>query len=210
MSTSAQPESNQPIPGDIDQIAINTIRTLAMDAVQQANSGHPGTPMAMAPVAYCLWQSFLRFDPDDPIWPNRDRFVLSAGHASMLLYAVLHLAQVKAVNPEYETLGKLSVTLEDIKNFRQLNSKCPGHPEYRWTSGVETTTGPLGQGLATGVGMAIASRWMAQYFNRPGFEMIDFNVYALGGDGCLMEGVSWRSGVAGRALEAFESLLDLR
>ena len=190
MSTSAQPESNQPIPGDIDQICINTIRTLAMDAVQQANSGHPGTPMAMAPVAYCLWQNFLRFDPDDPIWPNRDRFVLSAGHASMLLYALLHLAQVKAVNPEYETLGKLSVTLDDIKNFRQLNSKCPGHPEYRWTSGVETTTGPLGQGLATGVGMAIASRWMAQFFNRPGFEMIDFNVYALGGDGCFMEGVS--------------------
>ena len=190
MSTSAQPEPNQPIPGNIDQVSINTIRTLAMDAVQQANSGHPGTPMAMAPVAYCLWQNFLRFDPDDPIWPNRDRFVLSAGHASMLLYAVLHLAQVKAVNPEYETLGKLSVTLDDIKNFRQLNSKCPGHPEYRWTSGVETTTGPLGQGLATSVGMAIASRWMARYFNRPGFEMIDFNAYALAGDGCMMEGVS--------------------
>jgi transketolase len=190
MSTSAQPQSNQPIPGNIDQICINTIRTLAMDAVQQANSGHPGTPMAMAPVAYCLWQQFLRFDPDHPIWPNRDRFVLSAGHASMLLYSLLHLARVKAVNPEYETLGKLSVTLEDIKNFRQLDSKCPGHPEYRWTSGVETTTGPLGQGVATSVGMAIASRWMAQYFNRPGFAMIDFNVYALAGDGCLMEGVS--------------------
>ncbi len=190
MSTSAQPQSNQPIPGDIDRICINTIRTLAMDAVQQANSGHPGTPMAMAPVAYCLWQKFLRFDPDDPIWPNRDRFVLSAGHASMLLYALLHLAQVRAVNPEYETLGKLSVTLDDIKNFRQLNSKCPGHPEYRWTSGVETTTGPLGQGLANSVGMAIASQWMARYFNRPDFEMIDFNVYALGGDGCMMEGVS--------------------
>jgi transketolase len=190
MSTSAQPQSNQPIPGNIDQICINTIRTLAMDAVQQANSGHPGTPMAMAPVAYCLWQQFLRFDPDHPIWPNRDRFVLSAGHASMLLYSLLHLARVKAVNPEYETLGKLSVALEDIKNFRQLDSKCPGHPEYRWTSGVETTTGPLGQGVATSVGMAIASRWMAQYFNRPGFAMIDFNVYALAGDGCLMEGVS--------------------
>ncbi|HTS49375.1 MAG TPA: transketolase [Bryobacteraceae bacterium] len=190
MSTSAQPQSNQPIPGDIDQICINTIRTLAMDAVQQANSGHPGTPMAMAPVAYCLWQKFLRFDPDDPIWPNRDRFVLSAGHASMLLYALLHLARVKAVNPEYETLGKLSVTLDDIKNFRQLNSKCPGHPEYRWTSGVETTTGPLGQGVANSVGMAIASQWMARYFNRPEFDMIDFNVYALAGDGDMMEGVS--------------------
>ncbi|MBZ5607021.1 MAG: transketolase [Acidobacteriia bacterium] len=190
MSTSAQPESSQPVPGDIDQISINTIRTLAMDAVQQANSGHPGTPMAMAPVTYCLWQQFLRFDPDDPIWPNRDRFVLSAGHASTLLYAMLHLSQVKAVNPEYETLGKLSVTLDDIKNFRQLGSKCPGHPEYRWTSGIETTTGPLGQGVATSVGMAIASRWMAQYFNRPGFEMIGFDVYALAGDGCMMEGVS--------------------
>ncbi len=190
MSTSAQPQSNQPIEGDIDQICINTIRTLAMDAVQQANSGHPGTPMAMAPVAYCLWQKFLSFDPDDPIWPNRDRFVLSAGHASMLLYAMLHLSQVKAVNPEYETLGKLSVTLDDIKRFRQLGSKCPGHPEYRWTSGVETTTGPLGQGVATSVGMAIASQWMAQYFNRPGFEMIGFNAYALAGDGCMMEGIS--------------------
>ncbi len=161
-----------------------------MDAVQQANSGHPGTPMAMAPVVYNLWQQFLRFDPADPIWPNRDRFVLSAGHASTLLYAMVHLCQVKAVNPEYETLGKLSVTLEDVKNFRQLESKCPGHPEYRWTSGIETTTGPLGQGVATSVGMAIASKWMAQYFNRPGFEMIDFNAYALAGDGCMMEGLS--------------------
>src|SRR5579872_6644294 len=137
----------------IDERCVNTIRTLAMDAVQQANSGHPGTPMALAPVAYTLWQSFLRFNPDDPIWPNRDRFVLSNGHASMLLYSLLHLAGVKAVNPKYETLGKLSVTLDDIKNFRQLNSKCPGHPEYRWTSGVETTTGPLGQGVANSVGM---------------------------------------------------------
>jgi transketolase len=161
-----------------------------MDAVQQANSGHPGTPMAMAPVAYCLWQQFLRFDPDDPIWPNRDRFVLSIGHASMLLYSLLHLAKVKAVNPEYETLGELSVPLEDIKNFRQLNSKCPGHPEYRWTSGIETTTGPLGQGVATSVGMAIAAKWMAHYFNRPGFDMFDYSVYALAGDGCMMEGVS--------------------
>jgi len=175
---------------NLDQLSINTIRTLAMDAVQQANSGHPGTPMAMAPVAYTLWNRLLRFDPVDPIWPNRDRFVLSAGHASMLLYSLLHLAGVKAVNPKYETLGQLSVTLDDIKRFRQIDSKCPGHPEYRWTSGVETTTGPLGQGYATSVGMAIASRWMSTYFNRPGFNMFDYNVYALGGDGCMMEGVS--------------------
>src|SRR5262245_19595198 len=151
---------------DIDQLAINTIRTLAMDAVQKANSGHPGTPMALAPVMYCQWQRFLRFDPSHPIWPNRDRFVLSAGHASMLLYATLHLTGVKAVNPKYETLGDLSVTLDVIKRFRQLDSKCPGHPEYRWTSGIETTTGPLGQGVATSVGMAIAERWFATYFNR--------------------------------------------
>src|SRR5262249_19268337 len=175
---------------DLDQLSINTIRTLAMDAVQQANSGHPGTPMAMAPVAYALWQRHLRFDPNDPIWPNRDRFVLSMGHASMLLYSLLHLAGVKAVNPKYETLGQLSVPLEDIKRFRQLDSRCPGHPEYRWTSGIETTTGPLGQGVATSVGMAIASKWMAAHFNRPGFEMIGFDVYAMAGDGCLMEGIS--------------------
>ena len=175
---------------DRDLLCVNTIRTLAMDAVQQANSGHPGTPMAMAPVAYALWQRHLRFDPDDPIWPNRDRFVLSMGHASMLLYSMLHLTGVKAVNPEYETLGQLSVTLDDIKRFRQLDSKCPGHPEYRWTSGVETTTGPLGQGFATSVGMAIASKWMATYFNRPDFPMFGYDVYALGGDGCMMEGIS--------------------
>jgi len=174
----------------IDELCVNTIRTLSMDAVQQANSGHPGTPMAMAPVAYCLWQRFLRFDPDDPIWPNRDRFVLSMGHASMLLYSMLHLTGVKAVNPEYERLGELSVPLDDIKRFRQLDSRCPGHPEYRWTSGIETTTGPLGQGVATSVGMAIAGKWMASYFNRPGFEMFDYDVYALAGDGCMMEGVS--------------------
>jgi len=175
---------------DSDQLCINTIRTLAMDAVQQANSGHPGTPMAMAPVAYALWQRHLRFDPNDPIWPNRDRFVLSMGHASMLLYSLLHLAGVKAVNPKYETLGDLSVTLDDIKRFRQLDSKCPGHPEYRWTSGIETTTGPLGQGVATSVGMAIASKWMAARFNRPGFPMFGFDVYAMAGDGCMMEGIS--------------------
>ncbi|PWT92214.1 MAG: transketolase [Acidobacteria bacterium] len=173
-----------------DQLCVNTIRTLSMDAVQHANSGHPGTPMAMAPVAYCLWQRFLRFDPEDPIWPNRDRFVLSMGHASMLLYSLLHLAGIKAVNPKYETLGHLSVTLDDIKHFRQLDSKCPGHPEYRWTSGIETTTGPLGQGVATSVGMAIAGKWMAQHFNRPNFEMFNYNVYALAGDGCMMEGIS--------------------
>jgi transketolase len=175
---------------DSDQLCVNTIRTLAMDAVQQANSGHPGTPMAMAPVAYALWQRHLRFDPNDPIWPDRDRFVLSMGHASMLLYSMLHLAGVKAVNPKYETLGQLSVSLDDIKRFRQLDSRCPGHPEYRWTSGIETTTGPLGQGVATSVGMAIASKWNAAYFNRPDFPMFSFDVYALAGDGCLMEGIS--------------------
>src|SRR3984957_3550247 len=175
---------------NIDLTCINTMRTLAMDAVQAANSGHPGTPMAMAPVAYCLWQQFLRFDPQDPVWPNRDRFVLSAGHASMLLYSLLHLTGVRAVSKDYETLGEPSVPLEAIKHFRQLDSRCPGHPEYRWTSGVETTTGPLGQGLATSVGMALASRWAAATFNRPGFDMFDFDVYALCGDGCLMEGIS--------------------
>jgi len=162
-----------------------------MDAVQAANSGHPGTPMAMAPVAYCLWQRFLRFDPQDCIWPNRDRFVLSIGHASMLLYSLLHLTGVKAVSKDYETLGEPSVPLDAIKKFRQLDSRCPGHPEYRWTSGIETTTGPLGQGVATSVGMALAERWEAHYFNKPGFEdLINFNVYAICGDGCMMEGVS--------------------
>ncbi|HLJ55285.1 MAG TPA: transketolase [Chthonomonadaceae bacterium] len=175
---------------EMDQLCINTIRTLSMDAVQQANSGHPGTAMAMAPVIYTLWQRFLRFDPDDPIWPDRDRFVLSIGHASMLLYSTLHLAGVKSVNAKYEQLGAPTVTLDDIRKFRQLDSKCPGHPEYRWTSGVECTTGPLGQGVATSVGMSIAREWMAQYFNRPGFDMIDYDVYALCGDGCMMEGIS--------------------
>src|SRR5436309_824633 len=179
---------------DIEQLCINTIRTLSIDAIQAASSGHPGTPMAMAPVAYELWQRFLRFDPEDPIWPNRDRFVLSAGHASMLLYSLLHLARVKAVDPDYETLGELSVKLEDIKHFRQLDSRAPGHPEYRWTSGVEATTGPLGQGVATSVGMAVASKWMAAYFNRPGFELFDFDVYVLAGDGDMMEGVSYEAG----------------
>ena len=176
--------------GNIDLLSINTIRTLSMDAVQQANSGHPGTPMGMAPVVYSLWQRLLRFDPEDPIWPNRDRFVLSIGHASMLLYSLLYLTGVKAVDPNYETLGKPAVTLDDIKNFRQLGSKCPGHPEYRWTSGVETTTGPLGQGVATSVGMAIAERWLETYFNKPGYELFNYNVYALCGDGDMMEGVT--------------------
>ena len=183
--------STQPInQTELDELCINTIRTLSMDAVQQANSGHPGTPMALAPVAYCLWQRFLRFDPNDPIWANRDRFVLSNGHASMLLYSLLHLTGVKAVNAQYEQLGEPSVTLEDIKHFRQLDSRCPGHPEYHWTSGIETTTGPLGQGVATSVGMAIAQQWLAYHFNRPGFELFNYNVYAICGDGCMMEGIS--------------------
>jgi transketolase len=175
---------------DIDQLCINTIRTLSIDAIQKAQSGHPGTPMALAPLAYTLWQRFLRFDPADPIWPNRDRFVLSAGHASMLLYSLLHLAGVRAVEPDYEVVGEPSVSLDDIKRFRQLDSRAPGHPEYRWTSGVETTTGPLGQGVATSVGMAIASKWQGARYNRSGFDLFDFDVYAIAGDGCLMEGVS--------------------
>jgi transketolase len=175
---------------DIDQLCINTIRTLSIDAIQKANSGHPGTPMALAPVAYTLWQRFLRFDPADPIWSGRDRFVLSAGHASMLLYSLLHLAGVRAVDPDYEVVGDPAVSLDDIESFRQLDSRAPGHPEYRWTSGVETTTGPLGQGVATSVGMAIASKWQAARFNRPGADLFDFDVYAIAGDGCFMEGVS--------------------
>jgi transketolase len=174
----------------ISQLSINTIRTLSIDAIQQANSGHPGTPMGMAPVVYCLWQRFLRFDPEEPIWPNRDRFVLSAGHASMLLYSILHLTGVKAVDPDYEVVGKPSVSLDDIKSFRQFGSRCAGHPEYRWTSGVECTTGPLGQGVAMSVGMAIASKWLAERYNRPGFDLFDYDVYALCGDGCMMEGIS--------------------
>jgi transketolase len=174
----------------LDQLSINTIRTLSMDAVQQANSGHPGTAMAMAPVVYTFWQRFLNFDPEDPIWQNRDRFVLSIGHASMLLYSMLHLTGVKAVDKKYEQVGTPTVSLDDIKRFRQLDSKCPGHPEYHWTSGVETTTGPLGNGVATSVGMAIAGKWMAAYFNKPDFEMFNYRVYALCGDGCMMEGIS--------------------
>lgn len=175
---------------DADTVAINTIRALCMDAIQRANSGHPGTPMGVAPVAYTLWQRFLRFDPADPIWPNRDRFVLSEGHASALLWSLLHLSGVQAVDPDYETVGRPAVTLDDLKTFRQLDSRCPGHPEYRWTSGVETTTGPLGQGVATSVGMAIAGRWLADRYNRDEMTLFDFDVYALAGDGCMMEGVS--------------------
>src|SRR2546422_4260862 len=177
-------------PQDPDLLVINTIRTLAMDAVQAANSGHPGTPMALAPVVYCLWQDFLRFDPDDPIWPNRDRFVLSNGHASMLLWSMLHLTRTRAVNADYERLGQPSVSLEDIRRFRQLGSKAPGHPEYHWVSGVETTTGPLGQGVATSVGMAIAQKWLANRYNRPGFPIFDYHIYVVGGGGCIMEGVA--------------------
>src|SRR5271154_6203004 len=188
MSVAAAPTTTPTL--GMDLTSINTIRTLSMNGVQAANSGHPGTPMALAPVAYTLWQQFLRFDPQDPVWPNRDRFVLSAGHASMLLYSLLHLTEVRAVSKDYETLGEVSVPLDAIKTFRQLDSRCPGHPEYRWTSGVETTTGPLGQGLSTSVGMAIARRWLAHHFNKPGFTMFDYDVYALAGDGCLMEGVA--------------------
>lgn len=174
----------------LDQLCVNTIRTLSIDAVQQAKSGHPGTPMALAPIVYTIWNRVLRFDPQNPIWPNRDRFVLSNGHASMLLWSALHLSGTQAVNADYETLGQPSVTLDDIRRFRQLNSKAPGHPEYHWVSGVETTTGPLGQGVATSVGMAIAQKWLAHHYNRPGFEIFDYNIYAVCGDGCLMEGVA--------------------
>jgi transketolase len=172
------------------QQAINTIRTLSIDAVQAAKSGHPGTPMALAPLVYTVWNRVLRFDPQDPIWPNRDRFVLSNGHASMLLWSILHLTRVQAVNADYEKLGQPSVTLDDIRRFRQLGSKAPGHPEYHWVSGVETTTGPLGQGVATSVGMAIAQKWLASRYNKPGFEIFDYNTYAVCGDGCMMEGVA--------------------
>ena len=175
---------------EMTQLAINTIRTLSIDAVQQAKSGHPGTPMALAPLIYTIWNRVMRFDPEDPIWPNRDRFVLSNGHASMLLWSMLHLTRTKAVNANYERLGHVSVSLEDIRHFRQLDSKAPGHPEYHWVSGVETTTGPLGQGVATSVGMAIAQKWLANRYNRPGFEIFDYNIYAVCGDGCLMEGIA--------------------
>ena len=174
---------------ELDQLSINTIRTLSIDAVERAKSGHPGTPMALAPLVYTLWNRVMRFDPQDPIWPNRDRFVLSNGHASMLLWSVLHLTGTCAVNPDYERLGQPSVTLDDIRRFRQIGSKAPGHPEYHWVSGVETTTGPLGQGIATSVGMAMAQKWLADRYNKPGFPIFDYNIYVVCGDGCLMEGV---------------------
>jgi transketolase len=173
----------------LDLLSINTIRTLAIDGVQQANSGHPGAPMGLAPVTYSLWQQVLRYDPENPTWPNRDRFILSNGHASMLIYAMLYLSQVRGVNPEGERVGDLAVSMDDLKHFRQLDSKTPGHPEYRWTAGIETTTGPLGQGVGNSVGVAIASKWLAAHFNQPGFEIFDYNVYTLCGDGDLMEGV---------------------
>jgi transketolase len=175
---------------ELDQLCINTIRTLSIDAVQQAKSGHPGTPMALAPLVYTIWNRVMQFDPGDPIWPNRDRFVLSNGHASMLLWSLLHLTGTKAVNAEYERLGQPAVTLEDIRRFRQLDSKAPGHAEYHWVSGVETTCGPLGQGVATSVGMAIAQKWLASRYNRPGFSLFDYRIYAVCGDGCMMEGVA--------------------
>lgn len=175
---------------DIERLAIDTIRTLSMDAVEAANSGHPGTPMALAPVAYVLYNEVLRYDPADPAWPNRDRFVLSCGHASMLLYAVLHLAGVQQVDGQGSPTGQPAVSLDELRRFRQLGSRCPGHPEFGHTSGVETTTGPLGQGVANSVGMAIAARWLAARYNRPGAELFDFRVYALASDGDLMEGIS--------------------
>src|SRR5499433_2078478 len=174
---------------ELDELAINTIRTLSIDAVQQANSGHPGTPMALAPLVYVIWNEVMRFDPQDPIWPNRDRFVLSNGHASMLLWSVLYLTGTRAVNAQYERLNEPAVTLDAIRHFRQLGSKAPGHPEYHWVSGVETTTGPLGQGIATSVGMAMARKWLATRYNQPGFDLFDYNIYAVCGDGCLMEGI---------------------
>ena len=175
---------------NIEQLSINTIRTLSMDAVQAANSGHPGTPMALAPVAYVLFNEVLGYDPAQPAWPNRDRFVLSCGHASMLLFSALHLSGVKQLDRNGRPTDEPAVSLDSIRQFRQLDSRCPGHPEYVHTSGVETTTGPLGQGVANSVGMAIASRWLAARYNKPGFDLFDFNVYALCGDGDMMEGVS--------------------
>jgi len=173
----------------LETLTINTIRTLAIDAVQQANSGHPGAPMAFAPVAYCLWQQFLRYDPEDPTWPNRDRFILSNGHASMLLYAMLYLTGVRAVDHDGRVLNEPAISLDDLKKFRQLDSRTPGHPEFRITSGVETTTGPLGQGIGNSVGMAMGALWLAARFNRPGLEIFNYNIYSFCSDGDLMEGV---------------------
>ncbi len=174
---------------ELDTLAVNTIRTLCIDAIQKANSGHPGTAMDAAPTSYALWQQFLRYDPKAPHWLNRDRFVLSAGHASMLLYSLIHLAGVEAAENSYQKKGREAITMADIESFREEGSRCPGHPEYGWTTGVESTTGPLGQGLATSVGMAMAGKWLGATYNKPGFDIFDFNVYALSGEGCLMEGV---------------------
>ena len=187
-----QPAGRSPVheDGSIQRLAIDIIRTLTMDAVQKANSGHPGTPMALAPVGYTLWRDRLRYDPDHPDWPNRDRFVLSVGHASMLLYALIHLAGVREIDEDGNATGAPAVSLEDIRQFRQLSSKTPGHPEYRMTTGVETTTGPLGQGCGNSVGMAIAERALAAHFNRDGFTLFDHDVYVFAGDGDMMEGVS--------------------
>ena len=175
----------------LDVPALNTIRTLARDAVQKANSGHPGAPMGLAPVAYVLWNRYLNYDPADPTWPNRDRFVLSNGHASMLLYSLIHLAGVRNADHHGKVLDEPSLPMEQLKQFRQLNSRTPGHPESDMTAGVETTTGPLGQGVGNAVGMAIAQKWKAAYYGRPGFEkLFDHRVYAICGDGCMMEGVA--------------------
>ncbi len=188
MSASATTDASQTA-GDIDLLCINTMRTLAMDAVQKANSGHPGTPMALAPVAYTLWQNYLNFDPADANWPNRDRFVLSVGHASMLLYSLIHLTGVRAVN-EHEDRNAPALTIEDLQKFRQMDSKTPGHPEYRMTSGVETTTGPLGQGCGNSVGLAMAQRFLASRYNKPGYDLFNHHVWVLAGDGDMMEGIS--------------------
>ena len=185
LASRAAPRTGATTEHDLDQTCIDTIRTLAMDAVEQAKSGHPGTPMALAPAAYTLWQRVLRYDPADPTWPNRDRFVLSNGHASMLLYALLHLAGVQDASR-----NDFAVTLDDIKHFRQLGSRCPGHPEYGHTAGVEVTTGPLGQGCGNSVGMAIGARWLAPTFNRPELTLFDYDVYAFCSDGDMMEGVA--------------------
>ncbi len=185
----AAPDGGGSPTGGIDQLCINTIRTLSMDAVQKAKSGHPGTPMGLAPVAYTLWQNLLRYDPAEPRWPDRDRFVLSVGHASMLLYSLIYLTGIREVNEGGEK-GAPSLSIADLQQFRQMSSKTPGHPEYRFTSGVETTTGPLGQGCGNSVGMAIAERWMADRYNKPGFTLFDYHVYVLCGDGDMMEGVS--------------------
>src|SRR4051812_17294720 len=173
----------------LDTLSINTIRTLSIDTVQKANSGHPGAPMAFAPVAYVLWQQFLRYDPANPVWPNRDRFIVSNGHASALLYSMLYLTEVKSVSSDYKVLDRPSITIDDLKSFRQLDSRTPGHPEYRVTSGIETTTGPLGQGIGNSVGMSMASNWLKARYNRAGFEIFDYNVYAFCSDGDLMEGI---------------------